>query len=137
MTIKRYGSEGGIGTGGQRLPFASAVEADGWLYVSGQTPMRDGEVVEGGIVEQARLAFQNCLAIAAEAGYGVADVVHVTAVLTDARYFSSFNKVFEEVFAGHPPARICSVQQLVVDCKVEVDIKCFRADRRATPAGGW
>jgi hypothetical protein len=45
--------------------------------------------------------------------------------------------VFEEVFAGHPPARICSVQQLVVDCKVEVDIKCFRADRRATPAGGW
>ncbi len=65
-----------------------------------------------------------------DAGYGVEDVVHVTAVLTDARYFSSFNKVFAEVFGDHPPARICSVQDLVVDCRVEVDMKCFRADRK-------
>lgn len=130
MTIKRYGKNGGTGTGGQRLPFSSAVEADGWLMISGQTPMVDGEVVEGGIVEQARLAFKNCLAIASAAGYGVEDVVHVTAVLTDARYFSSFNKVFDEFFRDNPPARICSVQNLVVDCKVEVDLKCFRADRR-------
>ena len=36
----------------------AAVEADGWLYVSGQAPMRDGEVVEGGIVEQTRIAFE-------------------------------------------------------------------------------
>ena len=66
MSIKRYGVEGGTGTGGQHLPFARAVEADGWLYVSGQAPMRDGEVVEGGIVEQTRIAFENCLTIAAE-----------------------------------------------------------------------
>ena len=46
MSIKRYGVEGGTGTGGQHLPFARAVEAGGWLYVSGQTPMKDGEVVE-------------------------------------------------------------------------------------------
>lgn len=130
MSIQRYGSEGSSGTGGQRLPFSKAVEADGWLFVSGQTPMTDGEVVEGSIVEQTRLAFKNCLAIAADAGYGVEDVVHVTAVLTDARYFSSFNKVFDEIFRDHPPARICSVQDLVVDCKVEVDLKCYRADRR-------
>ncbi len=55
MTIRRIGAEGGTGTGGQHLPFARAVEAGGWLKVSGQTPMRDGEVVEGGIVEQSRL----------------------------------------------------------------------------------
>ena len=64
MTIKRYGIEGGTGTGGQKLPFARAVEADGWLYISGQTPMREGEVVEGGIIEQTRLAFDNCLSYA-------------------------------------------------------------------------
>ncbi|MDW5375822.1 RidA family protein [Halomonas sp. HP20-15] len=129
MTIQRYGVEGGVGTGGQKLPFARATQAAGWLFVSGQTPMTDGEVVEGGIVEQTRLAFDNCLAIMHEAGYEVADVVHVTAVLTDARYFTSFNKVFKEIFGEHPPARICSVQDLVVDCKVEVDVKCYRADR--------
>ncbi|QEM82396.1 RidA family protein [Halomonas binhaiensis] len=129
MSIKRYGAEGGVGTGGQKLPFSRAVEAGGWLKVSGQTPMRDGEVVEGSIIEQSRLAFENCLAIVHEAGYSVEDVVHVTAVLTDARYFQSFNKVFAEIFKDHPPARICSVQDLVVDCKVEVDMTCYRADR--------
>ena len=58
MSIKRYGVEGGTGTGGQHLPFARAVEAGGWLYVSGQTPMKNGEVVEGGIVDQSRLAIE-------------------------------------------------------------------------------
>ena len=130
MSIKRYGAEGGVGTGGQHLPFSKAVEAGGWLYVSGQTPMRNGEVVEGSIVEQSRLAIDNCLAIMKDAGYGVEDVVHVTVVLTDARYFQSFNKVFKDVFGEHPPARICAVADLVVDCKVEVDVTCYQAGKR-------
>ncbi|EMQ2876430.1 reactive intermediate/imine deaminase [Vibrio cidicii] len=129
MTIKRYGVEGGVGTGGQHLPFARATEAGGFLYVSGQTPMREGEVVEGGIVEQSRLALQNCVDIMHEAGYTLEDVVHVKVILTDARYFQSFNKVFSEFFATHPPARICMVCDLVVDVKVEVDVTCYRADR--------
>lgn len=130
MTIKRYGIEGGTGTGGQHLPFARAVEAGGFLYVSGQTPMTDGEVVEGGIVDQSRLAIQNCVDIMEEAGYGLEDVVHVKVVLTDSRYFQSFNKVFKEFFGANPPARICLVADLVVDVKVEVDVTCYREDRR-------
>ncbi|MBJ3816319.1 RidA family protein [Shimwellia pseudoproteus] len=129
MSITRYGSEGSTGTGGQHLPFSRAVEAGGWLYVSGQTPMKNGEVVEGGIVEQSRLAIQNCIDIMTEAGYSLADVVHVSVILTDARYFTSFNNVFREVFGAHPPARICCVADLVVDCKVEVDVTCFNANR--------
>lgn len=125
--IRRFGAAGGTGTGGQHLPFSSAVEAGGWLYVSGQTPMRDGEVVEGGIIEQSQLAIANCLAIMEQAGYGLKDVVHVTVILTDARYFSSFNKVFREIFGEHPPARVCAVADLVVDCKVEVDVTCYKA----------
>lgn len=126
MSIKRIGAEGGTGTGGQHLPFSRAVEAGGWLYVSGQTPMRDGEVVEGSVVEQSRLAIDNCLAIMREAGFGLEHVVHVTVILTDARYFASFNKVFKDIFGAHPPARICSVCDLVVDCKVEVGVTCFK-----------
>ena len=125
--IRRIGIEGGKGTGGQHLPFARAVEAGGWLLVSGQTPMRDGEVVEGGIIEQSRLAIENCLDIMKEAGYGLEDVAHVKVILTDSRYFQSFNKVFKEYFGANPPARICAVADLVVDCKVEVDVTCYRA----------
>lgn len=61
--------------------------------------MKNGEVVEGGIVEQSRLAIQNCVDIMTEAGYSLADVVHVKVILTDARYFQSFNKVFREFLA--------------------------------------
>ncbi len=89
--------------------------------------MRDGEVVEGGIVEQSRLAIENCIEIMTEAGYGLEHVAHVKVFLTDARYFQSFNKVFAEVFGEHPPARICAVTDLVVDCKVEVDVTCYKA----------
>ena len=125
--IRRIGTEGGTGTGGQHLPFSRAVEAGGWLRVSGQTPMKNGEVVEGGIIDQSRLAIENCIDIMKEAGYELKDVVHVTVILTDARYFQSFNKVFKEFFGEHPPARICSVADLVVDCKVEVDVSCYKA----------
>ncbi len=126
MSIIRFGSTGGTGTGGQYLPFSRAVQAGGWLYVSGQTPMKDGEVVEGGIIEQSRLAIENCLNIMKEANYSLEDVVHVKVVLTDSRYFQSFNKVFKEVFGDNPPARICMVADLVVDCKVEVDVTCYK-----------
>ncbi|HEA16361.1 MAG: RidA family protein [Pseudoalteromonas prydzensis] len=125
--IRRIGIEGGKGTGGQHLPFARAVEAGGWLMVSGQTPMQDGEVVEGGIIEQSTLAIENCLEIMKEAGYELKDVVHVTVILTDSRYFQSFNKVFKAYFGANPPARICAVADLVVDCKVEVDVTCYKA----------
>jgi enamine deaminase RidA (YjgF/YER057c/UK114 family) len=84
-------------------------------------------VVDGGIIEQSRLAVENCLVIMREAGYELKDVVHVTVILTDSRYFQSFNKVFKEYFGANPPARICAVADLVVDCKVEVDVTCYKA----------
>ena len=58
MSLKRYGVEGGTGGGGQHLPFACAVEADGWLYVSGQVPMVNGELVSGSIVTQSLIKRQ-------------------------------------------------------------------------------
>ena len=127
MTIKRFGTEGSTGTGGQHLPFARAVAADGWLYVSGQTPMENGEVVDGGIVAQSHRAIQNLLAILQEAGYGPADVVRCGVWLDDPRDFASFNKVFARYFGANPPARACVVSSMVIDCKIEIDCVAYRA----------
>jgi len=126
MSIKRYGAEGGKGTGGQHLPFARAVEADGWLYVSGQVPMVQGEVVVGNIVVQSRQAIANLLSILKEAGYGPEHVVRCGVWLEDPRDFSSFNTVFREYFGEHPPARACVVSSMVVDCKVEIDCVAYK-----------
>lgn len=125
--MKRYGVEGGKGTGGQHLPFARAVEADGWLHISGQVPMVNGELVTGNITAQAHQAIQNVLAILEEAGYGPEHVVRCGVWLEDARDFQAFNKVFREYFGEHPPARACVVCSMVVDCKVEIDCIAYKS----------
>ena len=126
MSIKRYGVEGGKGTGGQHLPFARAVEAAGWLYVSGQTPMVNGELVAGNITVQSRQAIANLLSILNEAGYGPEHVVRCGVWLDDPRDFSAFNSVFKEFFGANPPARSCVVSSMVVDCKVEIDCAAYK-----------
>jgi reactive intermediate/imine deaminase len=127
MSIKRYGVEGGRGSGGQHLPFARAVEADGWLFVSGQVPMVDGELVTGNITVQARQAIRNLLAILKEAGYGPGHVVRCGVWLDDPRDFSAFNAVFREFFGEHPPARSCVASSMVVDCRIEIDCVAYKA----------
>ena len=126
MAIKRYGVEGGKGTGGQHLPFARAVEANGWLYVSGQVPIVNGELVTGNIGVQSRQAIENVLAILKEAGYGPEHVVRCGVWLDDARDFQAFNAVFKEYFGAHPPARACVQSSMVVDCKVELDCVAYK-----------
>jgi reactive intermediate/imine deaminase len=126
MGIKRYGVEGGKGAGGQHLPFARAVEAGGWLYVSGQTPMVNGQIVEGNITTQARQAIQNLLTILKEAGYRPEHVVRCGVWLDDPRDFSAFNAVFKEFFGEHPPARSCVVSSMVVDCKIEIECVAYK-----------
>ncbi|MDF0603301.1 RidA family protein [Psychromarinibacter sp. C21-152] len=125
MSIKRYGA-GETGAGKQGLPFARAVEADGWLYVSGQVAMKDGEIVSGGIIFESRRAIENMLAILSEAGYGTEDIVRVGVWLDDPRDFWSFNGVFKEYFGEHPPARACVQSYMMVDCKVEVDCIAYK-----------
>lgn len=127
MGVKRYGAEGGKGAGGQHLPFARAVEADGWLYVSGQTPMVNGELVSGNVVDQARQAIRNVMAILQEAGYGPEHIVRCGVWIDDPRDFSAFNSVFREFFGEHPPARACVVSSMVVDCKIEIDCVAYKA----------
>ncbi|PHR86969.1 MAG: reactive intermediate/imine deaminase [Blastopirellula sp.] len=126
MTIKRYGVDEAKGSGQQILPFAKATEADGWLYVSGQTPMVDGEVIDGGIILQAHQAIKNMIAILESADYGTEHIMRIGVWLDDPRDFWSFNKVFAEYFGDNPPARACVQASMVVDCKVEVDCVAYR-----------
>ena len=124
MTIKRYGGEGARNAGS--LPFARGVEANGWLYVSGQVPMAGGELVSGNIEAQAHQAIKNLLAVLKEAGYGPEHVVRCGVWLDDPRDFQAFNKVFRDYFADNPPARACVVSSMVIDCKVEIDCVAYR-----------
>jgi reactive intermediate/imine deaminase len=126
MSIKRYGVEGGTGQGGANMPFSRAVEANGWLYVSGQVPMVNGEVILGNVVAQSHQAIKNMMAIVEEAGYGPEHIVRCGVWLDDARDFAAFNGVFRQYFGEHPPARACVETKMVVDCKVEIDCVAYK-----------
>ena len=126
MALQRYGS-GSTGAGGKALPFARAVEADGWLYVSGQVAMEDGEIIEGGIIPQSHKAIRNMIDILEEAGYGVEHIVRIGVWLEDPRDFWTFNKIFTEYFGEHPPARACVQASMMVDCKIEIDCVAYKS----------
>ncbi len=120
MSIKRFGPDN------PDLPFARAVQAEGWLYVSGQVPFANGELVSGNIEAQSHQAIQNLLAILKEAGYGPEHVVRCGVWLDDARDFQAFNKVFGQYFSANPPARACVTASMVIDCKVEIDCIAYK-----------
>ena len=128
MTITRHGSIQ-KGAGGAALPFARAVEADGWLYVSGQVAMIDGIVVDGGIMAQTHQTIKNLVAILNEAGYGLEDVVRVGVWLDDARDFGAFNAVYVGYFGDNPPARACVQSSMMIDCKVEIDCVAYKKQK--------
>src|SRR5215218_11309691 len=117
---------GAPGATGQQLPFSRAAGADGWLFVSGQVPMADGEIVEGGIIAQSHQAIRNLIAILQEAGYGPEHVVRCGVWLDDPRDFMSFNRVFREYFGANPPARAAVVSSMVVACRVEIECVAYK-----------
>ena len=96
MSLIRYGFDKN-GAGGQNLPFARAVQADGWLYVSGQVAMDDGEIINGGIVAQTHKTMENIIAILDEAGYTLGDVVRCGIWLDDPRDFWTMNGIYKQI----------------------------------------
>lgn len=126
MTLKRFHTKEGTAGRGEAVPIARAVEANGWLYVSGQVPMVDGQLVSGSITVQARQAILNLIAVLAEAGYATEQVVRCGVWLEDPRDFGMFNTVFREFFGEHLPARSCVVSSMAVDCKVEIDCVAYK-----------
>ena len=112
--------------GGTRRPFAKAVRAGDFVFVSGQVPAVDGEIVAGGIVAQAERVIVNIIAALGAADCGLEHVVKVNVWLDDPRDFTSFNAVFERHFRDHPPTRSTVQSALMVDAKVEMDVIAYK-----------
>lgn len=114
--------------GGTRRPFAKAVRAGDFVFVSGQVPAVDGEIVAGGIVEQAERVIANVIVALDAADCGLEHVVKVNVWLDDPRDFTSFNGVFERHFRDNPPARSTVQSALMVDAKVEMDVIAYKPE---------
>ncbi len=124
MTIKRFGiPEGGA------LPYAQAVSAGGWLFVSGQVPCdANDEIVIGPMTKQARVTLDNLKNVLESAGYSLSDVVKVEVWIDDPRDFTDFNDVYAEYFsAEHAPARVTVQAAMMCDVRLEVACTAYKA----------
>jgi reactive intermediate/imine deaminase len=125
MTIERFGAAPS-GPGGRSLPFTKAVRAGDFIFVSGQVPMgADGEIVAGDIVTQTQQTIENVKSILQSLGLGLEHVVKATVWLADTRDFWPFNKVYLEYFGAALPARSCVRADMMVDCKVEIEVVAY------------
>ena len=105
--------------------FTDAVEANGFLFVSGIVPVDGRRELVGGddVVAQARCVFENMRDVLAAAGCTFADVVKVTVFLTDVDDRPLINPLRQEAFgSARPASTLVEVSRLVLpEAKVEIE----------------
>jgi len=109
-------------------PFSHAVEADGWVFVTGQLPFTDipnTSAYAKTIEEQTHQVMKNLITVLQGVNISLAEVVSARVFL---RYFDDdyarMNAVYANYFAeGRLPARTCiGVTGLARGARVEIDM---------------
>lgn len=105
-------------------PYSQAIRFGNVLYTSGQIPLGlDGQVVDGGIVEQTHQVFRNLQGVLKAAGCGLNDVIKATVFIKDMNQFAALNEVYASYFSDHKPARsTVEVARLPKDVLVEIEL---------------
>ncbi len=105
--------------------YSSAVEIDGWVYVSGIGPVdpKTAQPVRGSIEDETIYVLQQMKKILRAAGCSLQDVIKCTAYLADIEDFDRYNAVYKQFFTGVAvlPARTTVESVLWNQIKVEID----------------
>lgn len=106
-------------------PYEQAIKANGFVYTAGQIGLEPatGELVAGGIEEQARRVLDNVTAVLEAAGSSWGQVVKTTIYLNDMADFAAVNAIYEGYLGSARPARTTvAVAGLPKGALVEVDV---------------
>ena len=104
-------------------PYSQAVVANGIVYTSGQIALTpEGVMLEGDVVIQTKQVLKNLKAVLEEAGSSMSQVVKTTIFIDSMDDFAVINKIYEEAFGSHKPARATvAVKTLPKNALVEID----------------
>jgi 2-iminobutanoate/2-iminopropanoate deaminase len=108
----------------QGAPYSQAIQAGGFVFVSGQLALRPdhAEIVGDSIGEQTEQVFANLRAILEAAGSGLDRLVKTTVYLADLGDFAGMNEVYARHVGDVPPARATiEVSALPSAAKVEIE----------------
>lgn len=113
--------------GERTLSLSRAIRAGDFVFLTGQVPFKDGQVMTtGSVEEQTRAVLDDIKATLAEAGCALSDVVKAMVWLRDRADFPGFNTVYGEYFPKEPPTRSAVVSDLLVDVRVEVEVVAYK-----------
>lgn len=109
-------------------PYSPAVEAGGFVFVSGQIALdAGGQMVGYTAPDQARRALDNLRRLLAVASLDLSAVVKTTIFLTDLADFTAVNQVYADYFSEPFPARsTIQVGALPKGAKVEIEAIALR-----------
>lgn len=109
------------------LPFTPAVEAGGFVFVSGQASVDiDGKIITDSFENECRRSFENVKKILTAAGLSFKDVVQVRNYVGQQQDLAAFNKIYKEYFSEPYPARTTIMGCLGDLLKFEVDVVAYR-----------
>lgn len=94
-----------VGTSSDK-PYAAAVVAGGRLvFVSGQIPARNGQLVGGSIGAQTEAALENLAGVLESAGASLYDVARCGVFVADLNDLPEVNLAYRRAFGSRLPAR--------------------------------
>ena len=112
--------------GGRTLSLSRAIRAGDFVFLTGQVPFKNGEVMTTGTIEeQTEAVLQDIQKTLSEANCEFKDVVKAMVWLSKREFFPGFNEVFSRYFPEDPPARSAVVNELLVDVKVEIEVIAY------------
>ncbi len=111
-------------------PYSQGIRAGDFLFVAGQAPKdpATGAIVGDTIEAQTAQTLENLKAILEAGGASMADVVKVTAHLTDLSLFARYNSVYVQYFPDPKPVRTTVGSQLL-GFMVEIDAIAYVGER--------
>ena len=119
-------------------PYSHAVEADGWVFLTGQVPTgpgaggEAGDAIPDGIEAQTRRTMDNLVIVLEELDLDLGHVVAARVFLTRFEEdYDAMNAVYRSYFApDRLPARTCiGVTALARGVRVEIDFIARRTER--------
>ena len=111
------------------LPFSPVVEANGFVFLSGQIGDAAGShgPVGGGIEGETRAMLDNVGRLLRAVGLDYRDVVKCTVYIVNFDEFAAMNAVYREYFPTDPPARATvEVGRLALGARIEIEVLAAR-----------
>jgi len=109
-------------------PYSQAILAGNMLFISGQIPMKAGNVIKGTIEEETEQVMANLGEILKAAGLDFSAVVKSSIFLKNMADFPKVNEVYGKYFTQNPPAReTVEVSRLPKDVNVEISCIALKA----------